>query len=103
MQLLYFVLCAYGLTQILIYGKIFDKIRPKTGKLGELFRCPMCVGFWAGAFLFCINGLTELFTFDYSIATAFVLSCIGSGVSYVLSMIFGDEGINFKIGSDKNV
>ena len=52
MDLLYFILCSYGLTQILIYGSIFDSFRPKDGKLGELFRCPMCMGFWAGSFLF---------------------------------------------------
>ena len=99
MDLLYFILSAFGLTQILVYGKVFDKIRPSY----HFFHCPMCVGFYVGLFLWAINDFTELFTFDYSIATAFVLSCIGSGVSYVLSMIFGDEGINFKIGSDKNV
>ena len=44
MDLLYFVLAAFGLTQILVYGTIFDSIRPSTGKLGELFRCSMCLG-----------------------------------------------------------
>jgi len=52
MELLYFILCAHGLTQILVYGKIFDRIRPTKGKLGELFQCPMCIGMWVGAFLF---------------------------------------------------
>ena len=93
MDLLYFVLAAYGLTQILVYGTIFNSIRPTEGKLGELFHCPMCLGFWVGAFLFGINGHTELFTFECSLANLFILSCLSSGTSYVLNMIIGDEGI----------
>jgi hypothetical protein len=61
----------------------------------------MCIGWWVGLFLWAINQYTELFIFDYSIATAFVLACISSGTSYGLNMIFGDKGINFKIWGDK--
>ena len=75
MNLLLFVLAAYGLT---------------------FFHCSMCIGWWVGLFLWALNRYTELFTFDYSIATAFILACISSGTSYVLNMVFGDEGINFK-------
>jgi len=42
MLLLVFILACYGLTNILTYGKIFDKIRPKE----HFFHCSMCVGFW---------------------------------------------------------
>jgi len=93
MELLYFVLAAHGLTQILVYGKVLDSIRPETGKLGELFHCPMCMGFWVGAFLFGINRYTELFTFEYSIANLFILSWLSSGTSYVLNTLFGDNGV----------
>jgi len=92
MNLLYFVLCAFGLTQLLIHGKVFDKIRPDH----HFFHCPMCVGFHVGWFLWAINTFTELFTFEYSLINAFILACVSSGTSYVLSMLFGDEGINFK-------
>jgi len=98
-ELIYFILAAYGLTQILVYGKIFNKIRPSY----HFFHCPMCIGWWVGLFLWAINQYTELFTFEYSIATAFLLACVSSGTSYVLDMIFGDEGINLKIRGDKNV
>jgi len=97
MNLLLFVLAAYGLTQIIAYGKIFNKIRPSH----HFFHCSMCIGFYVGLFLWAINKYTELFIFDYSIATAFVLACISSGTSYVLNMIFGDEGINIKNWGDK--
>ena len=97
MDLVYFVLSAFGLTQILVYGSIFESIRPKSGKLGELFSCPMCMGFWAGAFLFGINRYTELFTFDYTTANLFLLGCLSSGTSYVLSELFGDCGVKLSI------
>ena len=96
MDLVYFILCAYGMTQILVYGKIFDSIRPQGGKLAELFECPMCMGFWIGVFLFGINGLTELFNFEYNFINAFLLGCLSSGTSYVLNMIFGDCGIKIE-------
>ncbi len=96
MDLIFFILAAYGLTQILVYGSIFNKIRPAKDWLmgfGELFHCPMCMGFWVGAFLFGINACTELFTFDYTIANFFILGGLSSGTSYVLNMIVGDCGI----------
>ena len=96
MSLVYFILVAYGLTQILVYGKILDKIRPTQGWAGELLSCPMCTGFWVGIFLWAINNHTELFIFDYSPATAFLLGCLSSGTSYVLNMVFGDSGINIR-------
>jgi hypothetical protein len=34
-DLIWFILAAYGLTYILVYGSIFDPIRPATGKLGK--------------------------------------------------------------------
>jgi uncharacterized membrane protein len=95
MDLIYFVLTVYGLTQILIYGSIFNKIRPKQQWLkgfGKLFHCPMCMGFWVSIFLAYINKYTELFTFDYSLATMFCLGCLGSGTSYILSALFKDNG-----------
>ncbi len=96
MELVYFILTAFGLTQILVYASIFDKIRPSAEAfwgLGEVFHCPMCMGFWSGVFLFGINEFTELFTFDYNIANLLILGCLSSGTSYVLNMVFGDEGL----------
>jgi len=93
MELLYFVLAAYGLTQSLVYGKIFDRIRPTKGKLGELVCCPMCIGFHVGWVLMLLSPFTELFSFDVSVVNFFLLGWLSSGTSYVLNMIFGDEGI----------
>jgi hypothetical protein len=96
MGLIYFILASYGLTQILVYGSIFDKIRPNQ----DFFKCPMCMGFWVGIFLWAINNYTELFIFDYSPITAFLLGCLSSGTSYVLNMLFGDSGINIRSVND---
>tara|TARA_B100000212_G_scaffold333424_1_gene302873 strand:+ start:92 stop:388 length:297 start_codon:yes stop_codon:yes gene_type:complete len=94
MQLLYFSLAAAGLTQILVYGKIFDKIRPTQGWMGQLLSCPMCTGFWSGLFLWSVSPWTELFTFDISLVTAMSMGCIGSLVSYIFGVTFSDFGIN---------
>ena len=97
MDLLWFVLCAYGLTQIAIYGKILDSVRTclkeKSEWFAKLIVCPMCVGFWVGAFLFGINKYTELFSFEYNLANLLLLGWLSSGTSYVLCTVFGDEGI----------
>jgi len=55
------------------------------------------MGWWVGAFLFGINGLTELFNFKYSVANLFVLSCLSSGTSYALCMIFSDFGLKLGV------
>ena len=89
MSLLYFALSCYGITSILVYGRVFDRLRPSH----HFFHCPMCVGFWVGVILMTLNPFTELFTYTISVTNAFLLGGVGSGVSYVLSMLFGDEGI----------
>ena len=95
MDLIYFILAAYGLTQILVYGSIFNRIRPNEdwlGGFGKLFYCPMCMGFWVGVVLFGINKFTELFTFEYSLANALILGWLSSGVCYLLSSLVSDYG-----------
>lgn len=95
--MLVFTIACVGMTQILVFGKIFNFIRPTTGWLGDLFKCPMCTGFWTGIFLWAISPTTELFTFDYSVTTAFVLGCYSSIVSYFGSMLVNDYGLQINI------
>ena len=102
MDLLYFILAAYGMTQIIVFGSIFNKIRPPKSALGgfcKLFHCPMCMGFWVGVFLFGINDCTELFTFEYTIANALICGAIGSASAYVLNMVFSDDGIQIGVNN----
>jgi len=96
LELLYFILSSYGITQILVYGSIFNRVRPAKNIAGGFFHCPMCVGFWIGVFLFGINDYTELFTYDFNIANGLLLGGLSSGTSYALSMIFGDSGIRYE-------
>ena len=93
MGLVYFILCAFGLTNILVYGSIFRKIRPKH----HFFHCPMCEGFWVGVFLLVTNQFTELFMFEHTLYNAFVLGCLSSGTSYILAMLVGDKGVRSEI------
>jgi hypothetical protein len=93
MELLTFILAAYGMTQLLVYGSIFDEIRPVEGTLGKLFSCPMCMGFHVGWILMLLSPYTELFNFDVTPINYLILGCLSSGTSYVLNMVFSDEGI----------
>ena len=99
LELIYFILIAYGLTQILCYASILNPIRPIKGKLGELFKCPMCMGFWVGMFLCGVSPYTELFSFEQSFINFILLGCLSSGTSYILNMGFSDDGFNIKIKS----
>jgi hypothetical protein len=92
MDLILFILIAYGLTSILTYGSIFNKWRPKH----KFFHCPMCIGFWVGIFLWSINGFTDLYTFQYNWINPLLLGSLSSGTSYILCMLIGDEGIKIK-------
>ena len=97
-ELLLFVLIAYGLTQILVYSDmpILKKLRPSKESYrgyGKVFHCPMCMGFHVGWFLCLLSPWTELFTFDVTLVNAFLLGCLSSATSYVLNMVFSDDGI----------
>ncbi len=98
MELLLFILAAYGLTQILVYSDmpILKWLRPSKDSLrgyGKVFHCPMCMGFWVGMLLFFLNGFTELFTFELTIGNMFICGWLSSGTSYILSMLFDDNGL----------
>ena len=96
-DLIYFILCSYGLTNILIWGHIFNKVRPNK----RFFKCPMCIGFWVGIILYLFNGYTELFSFEYNFINLILLGCLSSGTSYILSMIIGDGGIRYECNGKK--
>ncbi len=99
MSILYFVLCAYGLTQILVFSHLFEKIRPKP----RFFHCPMCVGFWVGVLLVLLNPFTELFTFDVTVINALLLGWLSSGTSYALCMLISDGGFQHEYRTKRNM
>ena len=98
MELVFFVLAAYGLTQILVFSDLplLKRIRPSkefAGGYGKVFHCPMCMCFHVGWVLLLLSPYTELFNFDVTVANFFLLGWLSSGTSYVFNMVFGDEGI----------
>jgi len=97
MDLIYFALVCAGMTQILCFGAIFDPIRPKY----HFFHCPMCIGFWVGAFVWSLSPYTELFTFDYGFITGFLLGCLSSGTSYMLNMLISDTGLQLEVNKSE--
>ena len=99
MELLYFILASYGLTQILVFSTLFEKIRPTH----HFFHCPMCVGFWVGVLLLILNPFTELFTFDVTFVNALVLGWLASGTSYALCMLVSDGGFQHEYRVSGNV
>jgi hypothetical protein len=101
MWILFFILACYGLTNILVYGSILSCVRPKEGLWGELFKCPMCMGFHVGWFVALMMKLSNLTSVDPNIVDVFLLACLSSGSSYVLCSLFTDFGINFKINKEE--
>ena len=96
MEILHFILAAYGMTFIIVYGKIFEDIRPKkdySKKWNTLWNCPLCVGFWVGVVLMLLSPYTELFSYDCSFVNGLVLGCLSAGTSYLISVLVDDFGL----------
>lgn len=92
MNLLIFILTCFGLTNILIYGKIFDKIRPNI----YLFKCSQCMGFWVGIVINTLFYSLNCDIFADIFIGGFLAGCISSGTSYILDKIVSDSGIQIK-------
>ena len=95
LNLILFILACSGGTQIIVYGKIFEKLR----KYVPIFNCSMCTSFWFGVLVHTIFYVQDILIFPNYLLGAFLLGCIGSGTSYILNMGVGDDGINIKIKS----
>jgi len=98
-NILSFVLCCYGLTQILVYSSLLSLIRPKY----HFFHCPMCIGFWSGVLLLFLNPFTELFTFEVSLVNGLLLGWLSSGTSYALCMLISDGGFQYEYRNKRDV
>ena len=99
MNILIFVLCCYGFTQILVYSSLLSRVRPKY----HFFHCPMCIGFWSGVLLLFLNPFTELFTFDVSLVNGLLLGWLSSGTSYALCMLISDGGFQHEYRTNGGV
>jgi len=63
----------------------------------------MCMGFWVGVLLMLLNPFTELFTFDVSVVSGFLLGCLSSGTSYALCMLISDGGFQHEYRTNGGV
>jgi len=70
MELLIWLLTAYGMSQILVYGSIFDTprewITKKSKFFGDLLGCMMCTSTWVG-FFFSLVLWSPTLQFDLSL------------------------------------
>ena len=72
MELIIWILASYGMTQILVYGSIFNSIRGWITKhskfFGDLLECVMCTSTWVGFFfsLAFFSPTLDLVTIPYS-------------------------------------
>lgn len=103
MDLLVFILIAYGASNIMVFGSIFAKWRNFWGTdaeepnfFGKLFGCMMCLPFWWGVILsltfyspsFAMNGdeMHQLFgmVLPNGILSVFFDGCLASGSVWLL-------------------
>lgn len=81
-KLIIFILVAYGIANIMIFGSIFEGFRNFMGVnkekpkfFGKLFSCFMCLSFWIGAVLSLIMYspiLSNNLVYDFSFLTLII-------------------------------
>jgi len=94
-QILTWIIIAYGLTNISMFGSILDKprtyLRSKSEFINELLDCVMCTSFWTGVFLFVFY--YPLIVVPYHIfyieiiINCFLTACFTSGAVWALNAI----------------
>jgi len=95
MNILLFELLAYGITNILIFGSIFQPwrdfwVKKNPSFFGKLFTCPLCLSTWIGGLLsvtFTYFGYSTPFT-EYGVTIipllVFLDACFTSGCVWIL-------------------
>lgn len=91
-HLILFILTCYGLTNILMYGKILNKVRPDW----ELLKCSMCTGFWSGLLINCLFYYLNCAIFDNIYLGSILAGFLSSGTCYILDKTISDDGIMIK-------
>ncbi len=78
MSLIIFILCTLGVTNIIVFGEIFDRPRNWVDRvfhysmLNKLIQCTTCMGFWVGLGLSLIFPEFELNFFIAGSVSAFI-------------------------------
>lgn len=96
--LFYYILSAWGLTHLLVSGKIFESARNwlqiKIPFIGELLNCYQCTSFWCSLFLyFFFDGIEkiskhiDILGYNFSL-DPLIYSLIGCGIIPFISLLF---------------
>lgn len=94
MNLIYFILIAYGLTNIIAKEAIFSSLRSKikNKKLKSVISCPTCLGFYIGLLLFLFIPLQIT---GFWLINLFFSGIISSGINNLIdnlkNNVFGYE------------
>jgi hypothetical protein len=92
MELLIWLVAAYGMSQILVYGSIFDKqrewITKKSKFFGDLLGCMMCTSTWVG-FFFSLTFWSPTLQFDLLVpySNVFLDGMLASGGVWAINSI----------------
>jgi len=100
MELLLIILVGYSISNILVFGSIFEGLR-ETARInspnvfGKLLGCMMCTPWWVGFFLSVgsqITGYTEFSPFyNYGLENIFISvfldSCLISGTTWLIHTV----------------
>ncbi len=100
MEFLLFILACHGLTQFLLYSSLLGRIRPKKGKLGELFSCSMCMGFHSGWIMFLLFWAGNLRMWSSIELGVVIMGFLSSSTSYILDKVVSDSGIQISKGGE---
>jgi len=100
MELIIIILLSYGISNIIVHGSIFEKLRNKAddinpGFFGALLGCMMCTPFWVGFFLslsFQLGGYSNLsplahYGVDCIYLSVFLDACLISGTTWLIHTI----------------
>ena len=100
MEIILIVLVTYGISNIIVFGSLFEKLRD-TAQLfspnfwGKLLNCMMCTPFWVGFFLSLgalLSGYTQFSPF-YNVGleniylAIFLDSCLLSGTTWLIHTV----------------
>jgi hypothetical protein len=87
----YYWLAAIGMCFIMKHGSILESFRQKTSSifpcLSKLYKCCLCMGFWAGVIISVILKQYHLWSLPQIILFPFTCSCICWYADSILSLI----------------
>ncbi len=100
MILIFWILAAYGMTSILVWGSIFESTRTFIKKhskfFGDLISCTLCTSTWVGFFMsIVLGGLTSKFLETFWLLEIFWDGMFTAGSVWALNAIieyFEDNG-----------